>query len=109
MARIVVLDGHTLNPGDLAWEPLAELGEFLVFERTPAELVVERALGADVLVTNKTRLGAEALALLPGLRGIAVLATGFDVVDAKAARERGVLVCNVPAYSTASVAQHTLA
>jgi glycerate dehydrogenase len=109
MARIVVLDGHTLSPGDLSWEPLERLGELVVFERTPPELIVERALGADVIVTNKTRLVAETLNALPGLRGIAVLATGFDMVDAAAARARGIPLCNVPAYSTASVAQHTLA
>jgi glycerate dehydrogenase len=109
MARIVVLDGHTLSPGDLSWEPLEKLGELTVYERTPPELVVERALGADVIVTNKTRLSAETLDALPGLHGIAVLATGVDVVDAAAARARGIPLCNVPGYSTASVAQHTLA
>lgn len=109
MARIVVLDGHTVNPGDLDWDSLAALGEVAVHERTSPELVVERALGAEVLVTNKTPLGEKELALLPGLVGISVLATGFNVVDARAARERGVAVCNVPAYSTASVAQHTVA
>jgi glycerate dehydrogenase len=109
MARIVVLDGHAVNPGDLGWDGLEAQGELAVHERTPPELVVERALGAAVLVTNKTRLGAEVLAELPDLAGICVLATGFDVVDARAARERGVVVCNVPAYSTASVAQHTVA
>jgi glycerate dehydrogenase len=109
MPRIVVLDGHTLNPGDLSWEPLARLGELVVFERTPDELVVERALGADVVVTNKTSLGASVFERLPGLRGVAVLATGFDVVDAAAARARNIPVSNVPAYSTASVAQHTIA
>jgi glycerate dehydrogenase len=109
MARIVVLDGQALNPGDISWAPLAALGELGVFERTPSELLLERALDADVLVTNKTRLGAPVLARLPKLRGISVLATGFDVVDAAAARARNVPVCNVPAYSTASVAQHTLA
>jgi glycerate dehydrogenase len=109
MARIVVLDGHTLSPGDLSWEPLEKLGELTVYERTPPELVVARALGADVIVTNKTRLTAETLEALPGLRGIAVLATGVDVVDAAAARARGIPLCNVPGYSTASVAQHTLA
>jgi glycerate dehydrogenase len=109
MARIVVLDGHTLNPGDLSWQPLAALGELSVFERTPPELVLERSRGAAILVTNKTRLDESALAALPDLAGIAVLATGYDVVDAKAAGARGIPVCNVPAYSTASVAQHTVA
>ncbi len=109
MPRIVVLDGHTLNPGDLAWEPLARLGELTVFERTPPELVLERALGAEILITNKTRLDAALFARLTELVGVGVLATGFDQVDAHAAREHGVVVCNVPAYSTASVAQHSLA
>jgi glycerate dehydrogenase len=109
MARIVVLDGHTLNPGDLSWEPLASLGELVVHERTATALVVERALGADVVVTNKTELDDATLARLPGLRGVAVLATGYDVVDARAARARNIPVSNVPAYSTASVAQHTFA
>ncbi|HTQ05100.1 MAG TPA: D-2-hydroxyacid dehydrogenase [Polyangiaceae bacterium] len=109
MPRIVVLDGHTLNPGDLSWEPLGALGELEVFERTEPELVVPRAAGARVVVTNKTRLGASELGRLPELAGITVLATGFDVVDARAARARGIPVCNVPAYSTASVAQHTFA
>ncbi|HEV8550611.1 MAG TPA: D-2-hydroxyacid dehydrogenase [Polyangiaceae bacterium] len=109
MARIVVLDGHTVNPGDLGWERLAALGELSVHARTPPELLVERSLGADVLVTNKTSIDAPALAALPGLVGISVLATGVDAVDGAAARERGVVLCNVPAYSTASVAQHTIA
>jgi glycerate dehydrogenase len=109
MPRIVVLDGHVLNPGDLGWEALAALGELVVHDRTPQDLLFERALGAQILVTNKTALDRALLARLPGLRGIAVLATGFDAVDARAAREHGVVVCNVPAYSTASVAQHTLA
>jgi glycerate dehydrogenase len=109
MPRIVVLDGHTLNPGDLSWEPLARLGELVVHERTSDELVAERASGADVVVTNKTYLGRATLEQLSGLRGVAVLATGYDVVDVAAARGRGIPVSNVPAYSTASVAQHTFA
>jgi glycerate dehydrogenase len=109
MPRIVVLDGHTLSPGDLSLEGLAALGELTVFERSPPELVLERARDADVLVTNKTVIDAATLAALPRLRGIAVLATGVNVVDVKAARARGVPVSNVPSYSTASVAEHTLA
>jgi len=109
MPRIVVLDGHTLNPGDLSWEPLEKLGELAVYARTPDELVVERARGADVVVTNKTQLDAAFFEQTRGLRGVAVLATGYDMVDAAAARARNVPVSNVPAYSTASVAQHTLA
>jgi glycerate dehydrogenase len=109
MPRIVVLDGHTLSPGDLPLTELEKLGELEVFERTPPELVLERSREADVLVTNKTVLSAETLALLPKLRGIAVLATGVNVVDTAAARARGIPVSNVPSYSTASVAEHTLA
>lgn len=109
MPRIVVLDGYTLSPGDLSLAPLAELGEVTVFERTPPELVLDRARDADVLVTNKTPLGAATIAALPTLRGIAVLATGVNVVDVEAARARGIPVSNVPRYSTASVAEHTLA
>jgi glycerate dehydrogenase len=109
MARIVVLDGYTVNPGDISWAPLEALGELGVFDRTPRELLIERARDADVIVTNKTRVRAAELEALPQLRGISVLATGFDVVDAGAARARNVPVCNVPAYSTASVAQHTIA
>lgn len=109
MARIVVLDGHALNPGDISWAPLEALGELVVHDRTPRELVVERSAAADVVVTNKTRIRSEAIERLPKLRGIAVLATGFDAVDAAAARARSVPVSNVPAYSTASVAQHVIA
>jgi len=109
MAGIVVLDGHTLSPGDLDWGPLAALGELVVHDRTPRELVIERAAGAEIVVTNKTPLDAATLGALPGLRGISVLATGVNVVDVRAARSLGISVCNVPSYSTASVAEHTLA
>jgi glycerate dehydrogenase len=107
--RIVVFDGHTLNPGDNPWDELARLGELTVFDRTPPALVVERAAGAEIVLTNKTVLDAAALARLPDLRFVAVLATGYNVVDVGAARSRGVLVANVPEYGTADVAQHTLA
>src|SRR6187401_3267965 len=100
MPRIVVLDGHTVNPGDNPWDSLAELGELVVYERTPPELVGERARGASVLVTNKAIIGAETIASVPELLGIAVTATGYNVVDVAAARARGVVVCNVPAYGT---------
>ncbi len=107
--RIVVLDGFTLNPGDLEWGALAALGELSVFERTPPGRVLERAAGAEVVLTNKTPLTAEVLAGLPALRYIGVLATGYNVVDVAAARARGVTVSNVPAYSTRSVQQMTFA
>ncbi|MCX8073641.1 MAG: D-2-hydroxyacid dehydrogenase [Candidatus Binatia bacterium] len=107
--RIVVLDGFTLNPGDNPWDPVAELGKLIVYDRTPAELVVQRARGAEIVLTNKTRLTASTLDKLPDLRFISVLATGYDVVDVSAARERGIVVSNVPEYSTEAVAQHTFA
>jgi glycerate dehydrogenase len=109
MARILVLDGYTVNPGDNDWQPLAELGELVVYERTEPRRVVERALGAEIVITNKTRLGKDELSRLPGLRGICVFATGFDVVDAVSARALGIPVCNVPEYSTPSVVEQTFA
>jgi glycerate dehydrogenase len=107
--RIVVLDGHTLNPGDNPWDDLARLGELTVHDRTPPAQVVERAAGAEIVLTNKTVLDAAALAQLPALRFVAVLATGYNVVDVAAARARGVPVSNVPVYGSVDVAQHTLA
>ncbi|MHC5083193.1 MAG: D-2-hydroxyacid dehydrogenase, partial [Planctomycetota bacterium] len=83
--KIVILDGHTANPGDLSWEALETLGEVTVYDRTPDELIVERSAGADVLVTNKTPLWAETIAQLPDLKFITVLATGYNVVDLAAA------------------------
>jgi glycerate dehydrogenase len=109
MPRIVVLDGYTLNPGDNPWDELAALGELVVYDRTSRELVAERGRGAEVLLTNKTVIDAEALSALPDLKGICVLATGINVVDADAARARGVVVCNVPSYSTPSVVEQTFA
>lgn len=106
---IVVLDGHTLNPGDLDWRELRVLGDCTIFDRTPPDLVVPRAAGAAVVLTNKTVLGREHIEQLPALRYIGVLATGYNVVDLGAARARGIVVTNVPAYSTCSVAQLTFA
>ena len=108
-ARLVVLDGFTTNPGDLSWEPLACLGQLELHDRTPADLLRERVAGADVLITNKTHLSAELIAAAPRLRGIAMLSTGHDVVDGAAARRRGLPLCNVPEYGTASVAQAVFA
>jgi len=107
--RLVVLDGFTMNPGDLTWCALEALGELTVYERTPAAQVLERSAGAEILLTNKTPLTRETLAALPGLRFIAVLATGYNVVDLAAARELGIPVSNAPAYSTRSVQQMTFA
>jgi glycerate dehydrogenase len=108
-SRIVVLDAHTLNPGDLDLSGLSALGELVVHARTDARDVVARAAGAAVVLTNKTRLSAELLGALPALRYVSVLATGYDVVDVRAAHERGIAVSNVPAYGTESVAQATFA
>ena len=107
--KIVVLDGHTLNPGDLSWDAVHALGSCTIYERsTPAE-VVSRACDAEAVLTNKTVLSAELLGALPKLRYIGVLATGYNVVDVAAARARGITVTNVPGYGTRSVAQHTMA
>ncbi len=109
MMRIVVLDGFTMNPGDLEWRALEALGGLTVYERTPPNEVVPRLQGAEIALTNKTPLGAAALGALPALRFIGVLATGYNVVDLAAARARGIVVSNVPAYSTRSVQQMTFA
>lgn len=109
MVRIVVLDGYALNPGDLSWGGLEALGTVTLHEFTPPELTVQRAVGADVLLTNKTVLPRPVLAQLPHCRYIGVLATGYNVVDLEAATERGIVVTNVPTYGTSSVAQATFA
>jgi glycerate dehydrogenase len=107
--KIVVLDGYTLNPGDVSWDELNRLGETVVYDRTAPEQLLERASGADVLFTNKTVLSAETFAQLPGLRFVGVLATGYNVVDVKAAAQHGVVVSNIPEYGTQAVAQFTIA
>jgi len=109
MTRIVILDAYTVNPGDNPWTPLAELGELSVYDRSSPSEVVARAAQADVVLTNKTPLAQSALEQLPELRGIAVLATGVNIVDVAQATALGIPVCNVPSYSTASVVQHTIA
>ncbi|MCX7799101.1 MAG: D-2-hydroxyacid dehydrogenase [Fimbriimonadales bacterium] len=108
-SRIVVLDGYTLNPGDLSWEPLEALGELTVHPRTPPELVVPRCAGAPIVLTNKVPIGSEAFERLPDLRYVGVLATGYNIVDVGEARRRGIVVTNVPEYGTRSVAQLTFA
>jgi glycerate dehydrogenase len=109
MARIVILDGYTVNPGDNPWTSLAELGELSIYDRSASGEIVTRAKDADVVLTNKTPLAQSALDQLPKLRGIAVLATGVNIVDVARATALGIPVCNVPSYSTASVVQHTIA
>lgn len=103
--KMVVLDGYTLNPGDLSWDELESRGELIVHDRTPVGKVVERSRGAEVLFTNKTPISGEMLAELPDVRYIGVMATGFDQVDVTAARDRGIVVSNAAGYSTDSVAQ----
>lgn len=107
MAKIVVLDGYTLNPGDNPWDDLAQTGELEVYDRTPENKIVERARDAEIVLTNKTPLSAETIAELPKLQFIVMLATGYDKVDIRAAGERGIPVANAPGYSTSSVAQFT--
>lgn len=103
--KIVVLDGYTLNPGDLSWDGIKQLGECTVYDRTPPELTVERAAGAEIVITNKVVFNEKVISQLPRLKYIGVLATGFNVVDVVAAKKAGIIVTNIPAYSTASVAQ----
>ena len=103
--QIVVLDGFTTNPGDLSWAPLESLGRLTVHDRTAAADVPARARDAEIVLTNKTVLDRGTIAALPHVRCICVLATGYNVVDTAAARDRGIVVCNVPEYSTPNVAQ----
>lgn len=107
--KIVVLDGHTLNPGDLSWGALKALGEVALHDRTPPAEVAARCADAEIIVTNKALVPREVIAALPKLRFIAVTATGFNIVDAAAAKERGIPVSNVPLYGTRAVAQFTIA
>jgi glycerate dehydrogenase len=107
--KILVLDGYTLNPGDLSWDRLFALGDVVLYERTPADKIIERSEGAAALITNKTPLTEETMNRLPELRYIGVLATGYNVIDTAAAKQRNIIVTNVPAYSTMSVAQMTFA
>lgn len=107
--QIVLLDGYASNPGDLTWQPLSEMGEVTVYDRTLPEDVIARAHDAEIIVTNKVTLTRDILSKLPHLRLVCVLATGYNTIDTLAARELGITVCNVPAYSTDSVAQMVFA
>ena len=107
--KIVVLDGYAANPGDLSWEGMKVLGECTIYDRTAPEEVLERAAGAEAILTNKVIINADHMAALPELKYIGVLATGYNVVDTAAAKERGIVVTNIPSYSTASVAQMVFA
>ena len=108
-STIVLLDAYCLNPGDLSWERLEQLGDCIFYDRTSSSQVVERIRDADIVLTNKVALAREAMAACPGLKYIGVTATGYNIVDVQAARELGILVTNVPSYGTASVAQTVFA
>ncbi len=107
--QIVILDGYCVNPGDVDWSPIKALGTLSVYDRTHPDMVAQRLRGADAVFVNKVKLNREILQSARRLKFIGVLATGYDVVDTAAARERGIVVSNVPAYSTEAVAQHTIA
>lgn len=107
--KIVILDGYTLNPGDLSWDELKKLGDVVIHDRTPADKVVERAKDAEIVFTNKTPIGEEALNQLSSLKYIGVLATGYNIVNTEVAKAKGIIVANVPGYGTTSVVQLTFA
>ena len=107
--KIVILDGHAVNPGDLNWDFLNPFGEVTVYERTPLELVAQRIGDADIVLTNKSPINTQVLDVCPNIKLVCVLATGYNIVDIAACTRRGIPVCNVPDYGTAAVAQFTLA
>jgi glycerate dehydrogenase len=107
--KIVILDGYTENPGDLSWEGFEKLGDLTVYDRTPADKIVERIGDADVVYTNKTPITRETLDACPNVKFIGVLATGYNVIDVEAAKEKGIPVSNIPTYGTDAVAQFTIA
>lgn len=107
--KIVVLDGYALNPGDLSWDGFKNIGEIDIYDRTESHSIIDRAKGAEILLTNKTPLSAETLKALPEVKYIGVLATGYNVVDTKAAKEAGIVVTNIPEYGTKTVAQYVFA
>ena len=107
--HIAILDAHPLNPGDLSWQPLEQLGTLSIYPRTAAADTYQRAKDADIVITNKVCFDSQLLARLPKLRCIVVTATGYNIIDLQAASEHGIVVCNAPAYSTGSVAQHVFA
>ena len=107
--KITVLDGHAANPGDISWESIQALGEFTVYERTPQEKILERIGDSDIILLNKIKITRDIIARCPNLKYIGVLATGYNVVDTAACHEKGIVVTNIPAYSTDAVAQHVFA
>ena len=107
--KIIILDGHTENPGDLSWGGFEALGQLTVHDRTPAQKIIERIGDAEIVITNKTPLSADTVAACPHMRYIGLLSTGYNVVDVAAANARGVTVCNIPTYGTAAVGQFAIA
>jgi len=107
--KIVILDGYALNPGDLSWSVIEAMGDVTYYDRTSTEDIINRSQGAEIVLTNKVPFRAETLAQLPNLKMIGVMATGFNIIDCEAAKRQGIVVCNIPAYSTASVAQSVFA
>jgi len=107
--KIVILDGYTENPGDLSWDGFAELGDVTVYDRTPSDLIEQRIADADIVITNKTPLTGETIKNAEKMQYIGVLATGYNVVDVMAAKEKGVVVTNIPTYGTDAVAQFVFA
>ena len=107
--KIVILDGHAVNPGDLSWDFLNKYGEVTVYERTKLDEVAKRIGNAEIVLTNKSPINEEILSACPNIKLVCVLATGYNVVDCEATKKRGIPVCNVPDYGTAAVAQFTFA
>ena len=107
--KIVVLDGYTENPGDLSWDEMKKYGELTVYDRTPAEEVVNRIGNAEVVFTNKTSITKETMDACPDLKFISVLATGYNVIDVNYAKEKGIVVSNIPTYGTDCVGQFAIA
>ncbi len=106
MIKLTILDGHAVNPGDLSWDMFKEFADVTVYERTPKELLIDRIGNSDAIFLNKINITEEVLSACPNLKYIGVLATGYNVIDLEAARKRNIIVTNIPAYSTDSVAQH---
>ena len=109
MAKVVVLDGYTENPGDLSWDGLKKFGEVTVYDRTPEDQIVARIGDAEYVYTNKTPISKATMDACPNMKFIGVMATGYNVIDTKAAKDKGIAVCNVPTYGTMSVSQYSIA
>ena len=107
--KIVILDGYTLNPGDISWAGFETLGNFTVYDRTPPDKIIERSEDANIILTNKTIINKDTINQLPKLKYIGVLATGYNIVDVKAANQKNIIVTNIPSYGTSSVAQMVFA